>query len=338
MKETKFQTQENELDLQVGAARLGKKVLEAKGVTVQFGDKPLFSHFDFLFKPGDRIGIIGPNGSGKTSLLNTLAGRIQPTAGEVETGETVKLGYYTQLQQDMDQQLRIIDYIKEAAEVIHTADGNIITAEQMLEQFLFPRNHQYTYIHRLSGGERKRLYLLRVLMQEPNVLFLDEPTNDLDTETLGILEDYLESYPGVVITVSHDRYFLDRVVDQLILFEGAGAVSTFYGNYSEYREKVQEQPKLQQTKSEPVQAQKEKKKQKLSYKEQQEWNSIEDEIADLEERLEACAEGITEAGSNSERVQELFTEQQELEQQLEQKMERWEALSLLVEEIESQKN
>ncbi|MFS0561598.1 ABC-F family ATP-binding cassette domain-containing protein [Terribacillus sp. 179-K 1B1 HS] len=338
MKEAKFQTQDNDLTLQVGAARLGKKVLEAKDVTVKFGDKTLFSHFDFLFKPGDRIGIIGPNGSGKTSLLNTLAGRISPTAGEVETGETVKLGYYTQLQQDMDQQLRIIDYIKEVAEVIHTADGNVITAEQMLEQFLFPRSHQYTYIHRLSGGERKRLYLLRVLMEEPNVLFLDEPTNDLDTETLGILEDYLDSYPGVVITVSHDRYFLDRVVEQLILFQGAGVVSTFYGNYSEYRDKVQEQPKpQQQAKSEPVQERKEKKKQKLSYKEQQEWNTIEDDIAELEQRIEACAAGITEAGSDSELVQKLFAEQQELEQQLEQKMERWETLSLMVEEIESQK-
>ncbi|MFP7492656.1 ABC-F family ATP-binding cassette domain-containing protein [Terribacillus saccharophilus] len=337
MKETKFQTQDNELDLQVGAARLGKKVLEAKDITVQFGEKPLFSNFDFLFKPGDRIGIIGPNGSGKTSLLNTLAGRIQPTAGTVETGETVKLGYYTQLQQDMDQQLRIIDYIKEVAEVIHTADGNVITAEQMLEQFLFPRSHQYTYIHRLSGGERKRLYLLRVLMEEPNVLFLDEPTNDLDTETLGILEDYLDSYPGVVITVSHDRYFLDRVVDQLILFEGAGIVSSFYGNYSEYREKVQEQPKVQQVKAEPVQERKEKKKQKLSYKEQQEWNTIEDEIADLEQKIEACATGITEAGSNSELVQKLFTEQQQHEQHLEEKMQRWEQLSLIVEEIEQRK-
>jgi ABC transport system ATP-binding/permease protein len=338
MKETKFQTQDNELNLQVGAARLGKKVLEAKDLTVQFGEKPLFSHFDFLFKPGDRIGIIGPNGSGKTSLLNTLARKIQPTAGEVETGETVKLGYYTQLQQDMDQQLRIIDYIKEVAEVITTAEGDVITAEQMLEQFLFPRSHQYTYIHRLSGGERKRLYLLRVLMEEPNVLFLDEPTNDLDTETLGILEDYLDGYPGVVITVSHDRYFLDRVVDQLIVFEGAGAVSTFYGNYSEHKEKMLEQPKMQQQKAAPAPERKEKKKQKLSYKEQQEWNTIEDEIAELEERIEACATGITEAGSDSERVQQLFTEQQELEQQLEKKMERWEALSLVVEEIENQKS
>ena len=182
------------------------------------------------------------------------------------------------------------------------------------------------------------MYLLRVLMEEPNVLFLDEPTNDLDTETLGILEDYLDSYPGVVITVSHDRYFLDRVVEQLILFQGAGVVSTFYGNYSEYRDKVQEQPKpQQQAKSEPVQERKEKKKQKLSYKEQQEWNTIEDDIAELEQRIEACAAGITEAGSDSELVQKLFAEQQELEQQLEQKMERWETLSLMVEEIESQK-
>src|SRR5699024_3798657 len=173
------------------------------------------------------IGIIGPNGSGKTTLLNLIAGRIEADHGQVEIGETVKFGYYRQDHSDMDGNLKIIEYIRETAEVIHTVDNQVIHAEQMLERFLFPRSEQWTYIHRLSGGEKRRLYLLKVLMEEPNVLLLDEPTNDLDTTTLAILEDYLDNFPGVVITVSHDRYFLDRVIEQILVLQEAGRIESF---------------------------------------------------------------------------------------------------------------
>ncbi|MCY8507959.1 ATP-binding cassette domain-containing protein, partial [Bacillus atrophaeus] len=177
-------------------------------------------------------------GIGKTTLLNSLAGRVIPDMGEITIGQTVRIGYYTQDHSEMNGELKVIDYIKETAEIVKTTEGDVITAEQMLERFLFPRHMQRTFIRKLSGGEKRRLYLLHVLMQEPNVLFLDEPTNDLDTETLGVLEDYLDQFPGVVITVSHDRYFLDRVVDRLIVFEGSGVISRFQGSYSEYMEKA----------------------------------------------------------------------------------------------------
>lgn len=218
-----------EFDFSIGSKRLGKQVIEMQGVTKQFEEKVLVQSLDYLIVKGERLGIVGPNGTGKTTLLNMLAGRVSPDNGSITTGETVQIGYYTQEDTEIDGTIRVIDYIKQIAEVVYTVDGDVITAEQMLERFLFPRSSQYTYIRRLSGGERRRLYLLRVLMSEPNVLFLDEPTNDLDTETLSVLEDYLEQFPGVVLTVSHDRYFLDRVVDHLLVFEGEGVVSRFQG-------------------------------------------------------------------------------------------------------------
>jgi len=335
MQEQTFNTKRDEAEFQVGSTRLGKKVIELTGVSKVIGDRQLVEAFDYLLKPGDRIGIIGPNGAGKTTLLNIMAKRIKPDAGEVDTGETVKIGYYTQGDEELDGEQRVIDYIKETAQVIHAKDGEVITAEQMLERFLFPRNVQYTYIRKLSGGERRRLYLLKVLMTEPNVLFLDEPTNDLDTHTLGVLEDYLNSFPGVIVTVSHDRYFLDRVVDLLLVFKGAGKVESFYGNYSEYLDSAsaseQERPKEKPAavKQKPA----DKKLTKLSYKDQKEWDAIEDEIAGLEERLEQLTGAIVEAGSDSGKVQDLFSEQQQVEEELNAKMERWEELSLLVEEI-----
>lgn len=335
MQEQTFNTKRDEAEFQVGSTRLGKKVIELIGVSKAIGDRQLVEAFDYLLKPGDRIGIIGPNGAGKTTLLNIMAKRIKPDAGEVDTGETVKIGYYTQGDEELDGEQRVIDYIKETAQVIHAKDGEVITAEQMLERFLFPRNVQYTYIRKLSGGERRRLYLLKVLMTEPNVLFLDEPTNDLDTHTLGVLEDYLNNFPGVIVTVSHDRYFLDRVVDLLLVFKGAGKVESFYGNYSEYLDSASasepERPKEKPAavKQKPA----EKKLTKLSYKDQKEWDAIEDEIAGLEERLEQLSGEIVEAGSDSGKVQDLFSEQQQVEEELNAKMERWEELSLLVEEI-----
>jgi ATP-binding cassette subfamily F protein uup len=281
------------------------------------------------------LGIIGPNGSGKSTLLNIMAGRIQADQGSIDVGTTVKIGFYTQEHEEMDENLRVVEYIKETAEIVHTIDGEVITAEQMLERFLFSRSAQWTYIRKLSGGERRRLYLLKVLMEEPNVLFLDEPTNDLDTQTLSVLEDYLDQFPGVVLTVSHDRYFLDRVVDHLIVFERNGQISRFQGSYTDYMEESKSQEVKQDKETAPDKASyKKEKKKRLSYKEQQEWEQIEDKIASLEERKEQLEQEIAAAGSDLGKVQEFYKEQEQIEEKLEETIERWEELSLLVEEIE----
>lgn len=333
MKEKTFNTEQKNVEFQVGSTRLGKMVIELIGIEKAMEGRKLIQDFSQLIVPSDRIGIIGPNGSGKTTLLNIMAKRLTPDNGEVVIGETVKIGYYTQGDEELDGAIRVVDYIKEVAEVIHTVDGDVITAEQMLERFLFARADQYNYIRKLSGGERRRLYLLKILMSEPNVLFLDEPTNDLDTQTLSVLEEYLDHFPGVVITVSHDRYFLDRVVEKLLVFEGNGLIRPFFGNYSEYQDKNQV---LEKKESKPVKTeQKPKQKKKLSYMEQREWNEIEDQITALEEKIEELEAGIIEAGSDSEKVQKLFAEQQQVQAHLEAKMERWEELSLLIEELES---
>ncbi|KZZ84022.1 ABC-F family ATP-binding cassette domain-containing protein [Bacillus sp. SJS] len=339
MKEQKFDNTKHDLQFALGSVRLGKKVMELTDVSKRFADLQLVQDFSYLVVPGDRLGLIGPNGSGKTTLLNMLAGRIEPDSGMIEVGETVKIGYYTQDHSDMDENLRMIDYIKETAEIVHTIDGTSITAEQMLERFLFPRSMQFTYIRKLSGGERRRLYLLNVLMQEPNVLFLDEPTNDLDTQTLRVLEEYLDHFPGVVITVSHDRYFLDRVIDQLFVFKGQGNIERFYGNYTEYMEerKKQTAAKKELKAAELPQAVKETRK-KLSYKEQQEWNGLEDQIAALEEKLSELQANIDGAGSDFGKIQKLMEEQKAAEERLEYSMQRWEELSLILEEIEQAKS
>ncbi|WJE15489.1 ABC-F family ATP-binding cassette domain-containing protein [Halobacillus sp. ACCC02827] len=337
MKEETFHTQKEEVDMAIGSTRLGDQVIELQGVTYQYEGQKLFENLDYLIVPGERLGIIGPNGSGKTTLLNVMADRLQPYRGVVKTGTTVKIGYYTQDHGELDESLKVIEYIKEVAEVIRTADGTEITAEQMLERFLFPRPQQWTYIKRLSGGERRRLYLLRVLMSEPNVLFLDEPTNDLDTETLSVLEEYLEHFPGVVVTVSHDRYFLDRVVDKLLAFEDGGFVRKFYGNYTEYLElKKETEQKAQVEKKASLQEEtrRSNRKRKLSYKEKQEWETIEDEIAELETKLEDLNHQLAAEATNYDRVQELSSDQQKAETELETKMERWEELSLIVEGME----
>lgn len=328
------------VDFAIGSTRLGKKVIELQGVSKTFQDRILMTNVDYLVVPGERLGIIGPNGSGKSTLLNMIAGRVQPDSGKVEIGETVKIGYYTQDHEAMDEDLRVVEYIKEVAEVVQTVDHQTITAEQMLERFMFPRSMQWTYIRKLSGGERRRLYLLKVLMQEPNVLFLDEPTNDLDTQTLSVLEDYLDQFPGVVVTVSHDRYFLDRVVDHLLVFEGSGKVSRFQGSYTDYmdaRKSMKEAestapaPKVHETAAAP------KQRKKLSYKEQQEWDVIEDKIAELEEKREELEGQIASSGSDYGKIQQLMEQQNAIDAELEATMERWEELSLMVEEIENAK-
>ncbi|WP_035434626.1 ABC-F family ATP-binding cassette domain-containing protein [Bacillus sp. UNC322MFChir4.1] len=323
------------VDIALGGSRLGKKVLELKDVTKTFGDKTVLHHFQYIVKPGDRIGIIGANGSGKSSLLNMLAGKITPDSGEIEVGQTVKIAYYTQENEDMNLNQRMIEYIKEAAEVIHTTDGKTISASQMLERFLFEPHTHGTPLSKLSGGEKRRLYLLRILMGEPNVLLLDEPTNDLDTQTLTVLEDYLEEFPGVVLTVSHDRYFLDKIAEELFVFEGDGNVRIFFGSYSDYLDEKKAQEALLkaevQKEKKVEEAPKQQRKRKLSYNEQREWETIEDKIAELEAKIESITEELEKVGADYTKAQQLSEEQQRTEEELEQTMERWSELSDIVE-------
>lgn len=337
------------LEMSVASARLGKKILEIEGLTKSTEHKKLVDNLSYIAVPGDRVGIVGPNGTGKSTLLNMIAGGIRPDAGEIIVGPTVKLGYFTQEHQEMDENLRVIEYIKEEAEVIRTGEGETITAAQMLERFLFPPAAQWTYISRLSGGEKRRLYLLRVLMSAPNVLLLDEPTNDLDIQTLSVLEAYLDDFPGVVFVVSHDRYFLDRTVDKVLAFEGEGQVRVHVGNYSEYAEwlskNVQNQQKPISKKEEPVKPESSsaaaseppKVKLKFSFKEQREYELIDSQIEETERKLELIATQMEEAFSDAARLQELMKEQAETEKHLEHLMERWTYLNELAEQIELSK-
>ena len=321
------------LDIALKGSRLGKQVFELNGASKRFGDKVLIDDFDLLVKPGDRIGIIGKNGTGKSTLLNILAGKIPLDDGERIIGQTVKVAYYTQESEDMDENKRMIEYLKETAQVIDTADGKTVSAAQMLERFLFPSHTHGTPIRKLSGGEKRRLYLLKILMLEPNVLLLDEPTNDLDTQTLTVLEDYLEEFPGVVITVSHDRYFLDKVVGQLIVLKGDGDIDTFYGNYSEFLEKDTVLPERKKTEIKEEASQKDKpKKKRMSYNEQREFETIEDDIAKVESRLEEISTEMNNTGSDFEKAQKLIEEESQLNERLEHLIERWTYLTELSEQ------
>lgn len=326
------------LEVSVGSRRLGKKVIEVENLSFGYDDHLLIEDFTWLFGRRERYGIVGPNGSGKTTLMNLLAHRLEPTNGTVVHGETVHLGYYGQQVEFEDTTRRVIDEIERIAQVIYTPDGETITASQMLERFLFTPDAQYKPIAKLSGGEKRRLVLLRILMDEPNVLFLDEPTNDLDTETLSVLEDYLESFPGTVIAVSHDRYFLDRIAEQLIAFED-GTINVYHAEYSDYLATLQEQTK-QQVKKES----KEKKERvkvdvvKFTFKEQKEWETIEDDIASLESEIEAAEARLAVAGSDLGKVNELYADIAALKEALDAKMERWEYLSEIDEQIQAQKN
>ena len=321
------------LDIALKGSRLGKQVFELNGASKRFGDKVLIDDFDLLVKPGDRIGIIGKNGTGKSTLLNILAGKIPLDDGERIIGQTVKVAYYTQESEDMDENKRMIEYLKETAQVIDTADGKTVSAAQMLERFLFPSHTHGTPIRKLSGGEKRRLYLLKILMLEPNVLLLDEPTNDLDTQTLTVLEDYLEEFPGVVITVSHDRYFLDKVVGQLIVLKGDGDIDTFYGNYSEFLEKDTVLPERKKTEIKEEASQKDKpKKKRMSYNEQREFETIEDDIAKVESRLEEISTEMNNTGSDFEKAQKLMEEESQLNEKLEHLIERWTYLTELSEQ------
>lgn len=334
---------DKEVELSSISSRLGRTTVEAEGLSKAYGDKILFKDFTYIFLKNDRIGIIGPNGSGKSTLMKCIAGWILPDAGSVTVGQTVKMGYFSQENEAMDESLKVIDYIKEAGEYVKTPDGSI-SASQMLERFLFPPSVQYTVIGKLSGGEKRRLYLLRILMEAPNVLLLDEPTNDLDIRTLTILEDYLDGFEGIVIIVSHDRYFLDRVTRRIFAFEGNGCVRQYEGGYTDYLAAREERELLN---APEISKEKEKKssgdtrvrekKLKFTYAEQRDWETIEADIAKLEEELEELDRQIGEAASSYSRLSGLMAQKAETERLLEEKMERWMYLEDLAQRIEEQK-
>ncbi len=320
------------------SSRLGKKTIELVNVEKSYGDRQILKPFSYLLGREDRIGVVGRNGAGKSTLLELIAGKIQPTAGEITWGETVKIGYFSQEGRELDLNQRPYDYIHEIAATVKTAEGTF-SASQMLERFLFDGDLQYSTIEALSGGERRRLYLLGVLMSAPNVLLLDEPTNDLDIETLTILEDYLASFDGIVIAVSHDRYFLDKIATQIFEVSDSGEVLRYTGGYTDYLEKRRESSSEVKEKKEKKEAPREQKSQKLrfSYKEQREYAVIEDEIAQLEEKIAQADADMAANATDYTALQRLTAEKEQLEHALEEKMDRWMYLSELAEKIEAQK-
>ena len=356
-------TYEN-IEIKAGSTRMGRKTIELEHITKRFDGNEIIRDFSYILLRDDRIGIIGPNGSGKSTLLKLIAGRLQPDSGRVVTGDTIKIGFFTQENDEMDESKRVIEYIRDEAEYLTVPDG-VISASQMLERFLFPPSEQWTPISKLSGGEKRRLYLLRILMGAPNILLLDEPTNDLDIQTLATLESYLDDFQGAVIAVSHDRYFLDRVTEKIFSFEGNGAIERFEGNYSYYA-KVSRQPQEKSTgntsaasgsarasgtagdagvagtsglssatkgstsesgKVRPL---------KFTYKEQKEYEQIDGLIADLESKISETDELINQSATDFEKLQELLSEKDHLEKQLEEAMERWVYLNELADAIRNQ--
>ncbi len=320
------------------SSRLGKKIIELSHVTKSFDGRTVLRDFSYLMERDDRIGIVGRNGAGKSTLLNLIAGQIQPDEGTVEVGPTVKIGYFSQENRELDPKQRVYDFICEVSNEVKTEEGTY-SASQMLERFLFTPDLQYSLIGRLSGGERRRLYLLSILMSAPNILLLDEPTNDLDIETLTILEDYLESFAGPVLAVSHDRYFLDKVATTLFEVTEGGILMEYQGNYSDYEEKRKEmlQPAPKKESSTPKEAPKKQQKLKFSFKEQREFDTIEEEISALESKIKECEAESREAASDYVRLEALITQKAELEAQLEAKTERWLYLTDLAEKIAAQK-
>lgn len=324
-----------QMTIKAGSTRLGRKTIELAQVTKSYEGKTVIKDFDYIVRRQDRLGIIGPNGAGKSTLLDLMAGRLESDSGTVTIGETVKLGYFTQTVEDMDDRLRAIEYIREEANYCTTADGETITAAQLMEQFLFPPHLQWTPIAKLSGGEKRRLYLLRILIGAPNILFLDEPTNDLDIQTLMVLEAFLDDFPGAVVTVSHDRYFLDKMADHVFAYEGNGIFKQYNGGYSDAyeqtrkaREKEAQMVRVEKKPSEPKE-----KALKFTWKEEREYETIEARIAEAESELEGLARAMTIAGSDYGQIAELAARQKEVEVKLEEMMERWEYLEDLAQRI-----
>lgn len=325
----------SEIDIAIGAQRLGSKIIELRDVSKSYGEQKLIDNFTYLLKRDDRIGIIGANGSGKTTLLEMITERIKPDSGEIEIGQTVRIGYYDQESRALNGEQRVIDYIRETAEYVQTVDGNQITASQMLEKFLFPPAAQYSFISNLSGGERRRLYLLKILMDAPNVLLLDEPTNDLDIPTLIALEEYLDDFAGALIVVSHDRYFLDRTIDNVFRFEGNGLIREYPGNYSAYLE-YKEREEIEKAEEKKAASEKDQLKinqksqsesRKLTFKEKRELETLETDIAAAEKRQAEIETELNLYASEAEKVHELFIEQQKLTEKLENDLDRWTQLA-----------
>ena len=367
LKNQKGPVEDGQVEMESVSSRLGRTTVELTDICKAYGNKVLIRDYTYFFLKNDRIGYIGPNGSGKSTLMKMIAGWVQPDSGTIEIGQTVKMGYFSQENEDMDTSLKVIDYIKNVAEYVKTKDGSI-SASQMLERFLFPPSVQHTVIGKLSGGERRRLYLLKILMDAPNVLILDEPTNDLDIRTLMILEDYLDSFQGIVITVSHDRYFLDRVVRRIFAFEGDGVIRQYEGGFTDYQ--IRKEAELAAagelesasgtgakggkggagagaagaaacTDDGSAAAKKNEKprerKLKFSYMEQKEWDTIEDDMAALEEKIADLDTQIAASATNYGKLRELMAEKETAETKLEEKMERWMYLNDLAEKIASQK-
>lgn len=342
---------EDKIELSSIKSRMGKTTIEMENICKAYGENVLIKDFSYNFLKGDRVGFVGKNGCGKTTLMKIVDGRIKPDSGIVNIGQTIKIGYYTQeIENDKDAGIaymnpddKVIDYIKNTAEFVRTQEG-LVSASVMLERFLFPSSQQYSKIEKLSGGEKRRLNLLRVLMEAPNVLILDEPTNDLDIETMTILEDYLDSFDGIVITVSHDRYFLDRVVRRIFSFEGNGVIKQYEGGYTDYYNKKQEE--VEHTKEQEKPASKgrqektvyksKNKKLKFSYNEQREYDTIEDDIGKLEKKLEKLDIDMNKNATNSVKLKELMDEKEETEALLMEKMDRWEYLEDLAKKIQQQ--
>ena len=324
------QTNQTDLEMNFETSRIGKKVIEFRDVDFAYGDKQILSHFNLLLQNKDRLGIVGDNGVGKSTLLNLIAGQLQPQSGQVIIGETVRVAYFSQRIDGLDESKRVINYLQEVAEEVKSGSGTTSIAE-LLEQFLFPRSSHGTLIEKLSGGEKKRLYLLKLLLEKPNVLLLDEPTNDLDIATLTVLENFLQGFAGPVITVSHDRYFLDKVASKILAFED-GQVREFFGNYTDYLdEKAFRQSSAAITqkkeKEKPIKAREQKKR--MSYFEKQEWETIEADIEELEVRIEAIEMEMEQNGSDFTKLSELQKELDDKNEQLLEKYERYEYLSEL---------
>ena len=343
LKERQAPVQDGRVEMESVYSRMGRTTVELEGLCKSYGDKKLVEDFSYIFLKNDRIGIIGPNGCGKSTLMKMIVGTVKPDSGEIVVGQTIKTGYFSQENEYKDESLKVIDYVREGAEIIRTPSGTV-TASQMLERFLFPSNMHYTVIGRLSGGEKRRLYLLRVLMEAPNVLILDEPTNDLDIETLTILEDYLDSFDGIVIAVSHDRYFLDRVAKRIFAFEGGGKIARYEGGYTDYQQEAQirqserqEEAKGTACKPKPKQDRTERpKKLKFTYQEQRDYDTIEEVIASIEERLSGLQQEIEASAHDYGKLNVLMAEKEQAEGELEEKMERWMYLNDLAEKIAAQ--
>ena len=355
MQEIRDIQEEKRVAMDSVASRMGNKTIEIAGISKSYDDRKLIEDYSYIFLKNDRIGIIGPNGCGKSTLLRIINGIVKPDAGSLDIGQTIRMGYFSQENEYMDDSMRVIDYVKEVGEYITTSDGKI-TASQMLENFLFDGALQWSKIEKLSGGEKRRLYLLRILMGAPNVLILDEPTNDLDIQTLTILEDYLDRFDGIIIVVSHDRYFLDRTVNRIFSFEGDGVIRQFEGGYSDYliRKELEALPeemdasgarkesrddRTPNVEESPAENSKDTwkkrdKKLRFSFKEQREFEAIDDEIAALEAKIEELDSQIAANATNSARLNELLKDKEEMEQKLEEKMERWVYLNDLNEQIQ----